>query len=56
MKQSIDSFFESIRGKRIALIGMGRSHMPLIPFLRRTLPRRSRRRHRAAHPRYAVLV
>lgn len=32
MKQSIDSFFESIRGKRIALIGMGRSHMPLIPL------------------------
>ena len=32
MKQSIDSFFESIHGKRIALIGMGRSHMPLIPL------------------------
>ena len=32
MKQSIASFFESINGKRIALIGMGRSHMPLIPL------------------------
>ena len=32
MKQSMDSFFESIHGKRIALIGMGRSHMPLIPL------------------------
>lgn len=32
MKQSIESFFASIRGKRIALIGMGRSHMPLIPL------------------------
>ena len=32
MKQSIQSFFESIQGKRIALIGMGRSHMPLIPL------------------------
>lgn len=32
MKQSIASFFDSIRGKRIALIGMGRSHMPLIPL------------------------
>ena len=32
MKQSISSFFESINGKRIALIGMGRSHMPLIPL------------------------
>lgn len=30
MKQSIDSFFSSIKGKKIALIGMGRSHMPLI--------------------------
>ena len=32
MKQSLSNFFESIRGKRIALIGMGRSHMPLIPL------------------------
>lgn len=32
MKQSISEFFESIKGKRIALIGMGRSHMPLIPL------------------------
>ena len=32
MKQSIESFFASINGKRIALIGMGRSHMPLIPL------------------------
>lgn len=32
MKQSMQSFFESIEGKRIALIGMGRSHMPLIPL------------------------
>lgn len=32
MKQSMQSFFESIQGKRIALIGMGRSHMPLIPL------------------------
>ena len=32
MKQSIESFFQSISGKRIALIGMGRSHMPLIPL------------------------
>ncbi|MBQ3264976.1 MAG: UDP-N-acetylmuramoyl-L-alanine--D-glutamate ligase [Ruminococcus sp.] len=32
MKQSIASFFASINGKRIALIGMGRSHMPLIPL------------------------
>ncbi len=30
MKQSIREFFNSIKGKRIALIGMGRSHMPLI--------------------------
>jgi len=30
MKQTISDFFDSIRGKRIALIGMGRSHMPLI--------------------------
>lgn len=30
MKQSMQEFFASIRGKRIALIGMGRSHMPLI--------------------------
>lgn len=32
MKQSICEFFDSIKGKRIALIGMGRSHMPLIPL------------------------
>ena len=32
MKQSMTDFFESINGKRIALIGMGRSHMPLIPL------------------------
>ena len=32
MKQSINEFFTSINGKRIALIGMGRSHMPLIPL------------------------
>ena len=32
MKQSLSNFFESIRGKRIALIGMGRSHIPLIPL------------------------
>ncbi len=32
MKQSIEAFFASIKGKRIALIGMGRSHMPLIPL------------------------
>ena len=32
MKQSIEKFFDSINGKRIALIGMGRSHMPLIPL------------------------
>ena len=32
MKQSIREFFNSIKGKRIALIGMGRSHMPLIPL------------------------
>ena len=32
MRQSIASFFESISGKRIALIGMGRSHLPLIPL------------------------
>ena len=30
MKQSIQEFFSSISGKRIALIGMGRSHLPLI--------------------------
>ncbi len=30
MKQSMQEFFESINGKRIALIGMGRSHLPLI--------------------------
>ena len=33
MKQSINEFFDSVKGKRIALIGMGRSHMPLIPLL-----------------------
>ena len=32
MKQSLETFFSSISGKRIALIGMGRSHMPLIPL------------------------
>ena len=32
MKQSMQDFFASINGKRIALIGMGRSHMPLIPL------------------------
>ena len=32
MKQSMQEFFSSINGKRIALIGMGRSHMPLIPL------------------------
>jgi len=32
MKQSMQDFFQSINGKRIALIGMGRSHMPLIPL------------------------
>ncbi len=32
MKQTKEQFFSSIRGKRIALIGMGRSHMPLIPL------------------------
>ncbi len=30
MKQTMQDFFESIGGKRIALIGMGRSHLPLI--------------------------
>ena len=30
MKQTMQDFFESISGKRIALIGMGRSHLPLI--------------------------
>ena len=30
MKQSMQDFFKSIDGKRIALIGMGRSHLPLI--------------------------
>ena len=30
MKESMQAFFESINGKRIALIGMGRSHLPLI--------------------------
>ena len=32
MKQSMTDFFASIQGKRIALIGMGRSHLPLIPL------------------------
>ena len=32
MKQSKESFLASLEGKRIALIGMGRSHMPLIPL------------------------
>ena len=32
MKQSLNDFFSSIKGKRIALIGMGRSHLPLIPL------------------------
>ncbi len=35
MKQSMQAFFDSINGKRIALIGMGRSHMPLIPLFTR---------------------
>ena len=35
MKQSIEQFFASIMGKRIALIGMGRSHMPLIPLFKK---------------------
>ena len=30
MKQTMTAFFDSLRGKRVALIGMGRSHMPLI--------------------------
>ena len=30
MKQTAEQFFSSINGKRIALIGMGRSHLPLI--------------------------
>ncbi|MBR1533083.1 MAG: UDP-N-acetylmuramoyl-L-alanine--D-glutamate ligase, partial [Ruminococcus sp.] len=30
MKESMQEFFRSINGKRIALIGMGRSHLPLI--------------------------
>lgn len=30
MKQTMQDFFRSINGKRIALIGMGRSHLPLI--------------------------
>ena len=30
MKESMQEFFQSINGKRIALIGMGRSHLPLI--------------------------
>ena len=32
MKQTVTEFFSFIKGKRIALIGMGRSHMPLIPL------------------------
>ena len=32
MKQSMQEFFASINGKRIALIDMGRSHLPLIPL------------------------
>ena len=35
MKQSVQTFFDSLRGRRIALIGMGRSHMPLIPLFTR---------------------
>ena len=30
--KSMQEFFHSIQGKRIALIGMGRSHLPLIPL------------------------
>ena len=30
MKESMQDYFQSINGKRIALIGMGRSHLPLI--------------------------
>lgn len=32
MKQTAEQFFKSIDHKRIALIGMGRSHLPLIPL------------------------
>ena len=32
MKQTAEQFFQSIKDKRIALIGMGRSHLPLIPL------------------------
>lgn len=32
MKQTVEDFFASIKNKRIALIGMGRSHLPLIPL------------------------
>lgn len=32
MKQTAEQFFKSIDQKRIALIGMGRSHLPLIPL------------------------
>ena len=35
MKQSRQEFFDSLKGKRIALIGMGRSHLPLIPLFTR---------------------
>ena len=35
MKQTMNEFFDSINGKRIALIGMGRSHLPLIPLFTR---------------------
>ena len=35
MKQTMKEFFDSINGKRIALIGMGRSHLPLIPLFTR---------------------
>ena len=32
MKQSVQDFFDSIKNKRVALIGIGRSHLPLIPL------------------------
>ncbi|MBQ3417185.1 MAG: UDP-N-acetylmuramoyl-L-alanine--D-glutamate ligase [Ruminococcus sp.] len=32
MKQTAEQFFASINNKKIALIGMGRSHLPLIPL------------------------
>ena len=35
MKQSRQEFFDSLNGKRIALIGMGRSHLPLISLFTR---------------------